>query len=414
MPGEKLSFEDADSIFVQDDVLSTDWIPDDLPERTDELNTIHKRLEPAVRDQSPKDMFIYGKTGQGKTAAVDVKINELKQFAERDDDLNINRVWVSCNGLDKSYHVAAHLLGELQGPGGNVPRGYDIGTLYKKIYQELNRIGGTVIIVLDEIDNIGTDDGILYELPRAHSNGHITDDVKLSIIGISNDFDFRERLSSQVKDSLYDTEIHFPPYDANQLQDILRRRATKALKDGVIENGVVELCAAYAAQENGSARQAIKYLGTAAEIADDDGKELVTTDHVTEAEKIVEQEFIERGMASLTIHDHLALCAVAHLEATGDTPARTRDIYERYTKCANATDHDSYVLRRLRDRLTDLKLHSIIDGWKVNNGRGAGRYSQYELSVPLEQVITVLKETTRFDDVADSIQANAEKNGILS
>lgn len=84
------------------------------------------------------------------------------------------------------------------------------------------------------------------------------------------------------------------------------------------------------------------------------------------------------------------------------------------SNCTDATDHDPYVLCRLRDRLTDLKLHSIIDGWEVNNGRGAGRYSQYELSVPLEQVIAVLKETTRFDDVADSIQTNAEKNGIVS
>lgn len=414
MSQDKLSFEDAESIFVHDDVLSTDWIPDDLPERTDELNTIHKRLEPAVREQSPKDMFIYGKTGQGKTAAVDVKITELQEYADSRDDLDIHRVWVSCNGLDKSYHVAAHLLSELRGPGSDVPRGYDIGTLYKKIYHQLNKRGGIVIIVLDEIDNIGTDDGILYELPRAHSNGHVTDDVKLSIIGISNDFEFRERLSSQVKDSLYDTEIQFPPYNAPQLQDILRRRATKALKENVIGDGVIELCAAYAAQENGSARQAIKYLGTAAEIADDNSEERVARAHVEQAEAVVEQEFIERGMASLTTHDYLALCAVAHLAATGDTPVRTRAIYERYKTCAEVTGHDPYVLRRVRDRLTDLELHSIIDGWEINEGRGTGRYFEYELSVSLEQVVTALDETTRFNDVVDSIKANATKHGLLS
>jgi hypothetical protein len=31
----------------------------------------------------------------------------------------------------------------------------------------MNEIGGTVIIVLDEIDNLGTGDKILYSLPRA-------------------------------------------------------------------------------------------------------------------------------------------------------------------------------------------------------------------------------------------------------
>jgi Cdc6-like AAA superfamily ATPase len=34
-------------------------------------------------------------------------------------------------------------------------------------------LGGTVIVALDEIDNIGTSDGILYSIPRAKSNGNI-------------------------------------------------------------------------------------------------------------------------------------------------------------------------------------------------------------------------------------------------
>jgi len=91
------------------------------------------------------------------------------------------------------------------------------------IIDELEAIGGTVIVILDEIDAIGSDDYILYELPRAEP-----DDVRLSIIGITNDLQFREGLDADVRSSLSEDEIEFAPYDANQLRDILARRAAGA------------------------------------------------------------------------------------------------------------------------------------------------------------------------------------------
>ena len=38
-------------------------------------------------------------------------------------------------------------------------------------------------------------------------------DIWVSVIGISNDFESRDNLSSEVKDILYDKEPHFAPYD---------------------------------------------------------------------------------------------------------------------------------------------------------------------------------------------------------
>ena len=78
----------------------------------------------------------------------------------------------------------------------------------------------------------------------------------------------------------------------------------------------------------------------------------------------------------------------------------------------NATGHDPYVLRRLRDRLTDLKLHSIIDGRPITDEEQADILNM-SFRCPLNGSSQWLKEITRFDDVANSNQANAEKNGIL-
>ena len=54
---------------------------------------------------------------------------------------------------------------------------------------------------------------------------------KVGIIGISNDFKFRESLSSKVQSSLCEKELQFPAYNANELRDILRQRADIAFYD---------------------------------------------------------------------------------------------------------------------------------------------------------------------------------------
>ena len=155
-----------------------------------------------------------------------------------------------------SYQVASNLVAELS---GEKPRRYDKKTVFDLLYENLQALGGTVIIVLDEFDSIGTDDDILYELPRARANDHL-EDMWVSVIGISNDFEFRDNLSPKVKDTLCDEELHFAPYDASELRLILTRRAEKAFKDDVLSEDVLPLCAAIAAQDKGSARQAIRYL----------------------------------------------------------------------------------------------------------------------------------------------------------
>jgi len=81
---------------------------------------------------------------------------------------------------------------------------------------------------------------ILYELPRARDNSHI-EDMDVSVIGISNDMTFYEELDPRAKDSLCEVEIHFPPYDADQLRSILNRRSEKAFVDSAVTQEAIAL-----------------------------------------------------------------------------------------------------------------------------------------------------------------------------
>lgn len=107
--------------------------------------------------------------------------------------------------------------------------------------------------VLDEVDSVGGRDELLYELSRARANGKL-EDTKVIVIGISNDFRFREQLDPRVQDTLCEREVQFPPYDAPELENILTSRADVAITEDAIGQGVLKFCAALAARDSGSAR----------------------------------------------------------------------------------------------------------------------------------------------------------------
>jgi len=192
----------------------------------------------------------------GKTAATTHLLFHLEEDAKRYDDLDLEIAFLNCDGLNTSYQVAVHLINELRDEPNQISTtGYPQGTVYEILWSELERTGGTTLLILDEIDNV-EDDSILYQLPRARANNNLSQG-KVGVIGISNDFSFRDNLSPKVKSSLCETELHFPAYDAKQLQAILRQREERAFRDAVIEPDVIPYCAADDAEAAADARQVI-------------------------------------------------------------------------------------------------------------------------------------------------------------
>jgi len=412
------SFADAGSIFIDMDRLNPNtqtYQPETLPEREEELDQLHSTLRPATMGSTPLNAFVFGPTGQGKTVGVKLKTSQLQEFAnEKGIDLHV--VHVRCKGMDKSYHALTHLVKALRekqyGPGEELPSGHQRKKLLSMVIDELEEIGGTVIVILDEIDAI-EDNYILYELPRAEP-----EDVRLSIIGITNDLQFREGLDADVRSSLGEDEIEFPPYDANQLRDILARRAAGALRDTevgdeeqpwdtleteVLTDDVIPLTSAFAAQDSGDAREAIKLLFRACRFADDEGESTVTEEHVREAHDYLEQAAVERGIQSLPLQRGLALLTVTHATITGNEVAETRDLHDLYEQFCTSIDADAISERRFRDKLNDLADSGILAKDTSGRGQGLGQTNRYELEVKVDTVLENLAEDSRTGDVIENV-----------
>jgi len=404
-------FERKQNIFRNKDALGESYKPETIEERDEEIAKYMDALQPIIDGWEPNNIFLYGNTGVGKTAVTYYLLDQLQDDVAEYDDVDLSILSLNCKTLNSSYQVAVELVNELRPSGGEISStGYPQQTVFKKLYRELEAIGGTVLIVLDEIDSIGERDELLYELPRARANENL-EQTKVGVIGISNDFKFRDQLDPRVQDTLCERELQFPPYDAPELKNILQSRAKVAIREDSVDQGVLQLCAALAARDSGSARQALDLLRLAGEIAENQEDEVINEDHVDDARSQLEQERVEEGMRELTTHGRFALLAVISKAAKEETPCRTREIYEEYTTLCESSESDPLGQRSLHNHLSDLRMLGILSAHENRSG-SRGNYYNYELDVPFSSAVEAMSDVLRLTTEIDTIRDIASMNNV--
>lgn len=396
-------FSRDDQIFKDEDVLRDSYRPENLLEREQQITSYQNALKPVIKGARPRNIFLYGQSGVGKTIATKLVLNRLQKDAQNYDNLSIRVIEIVCKNLNNSYQAAVKLVNQFRDQENKIPStGYPADSVYGFLYDHIRELDEThMLFVLDEVDGIEDNDDILYELPRANDNGNVsTEDTKVGVIGISNKFTFRDNLSARVKDSLCDEEIHFTPYDANQLGSILEQRVEKAFIDNVVEEGVIQLAAAMAGQESGSARQALKILFTAGDIARSQDDQNVTEQHVRDAEPMVKESQIKNELHSIPTQSHLTLYSLLMLEKQDKLPVKSSEIYDYYEVAAEKIGSDIKTNRTVRNRLSQLKLKGFLNVEERNMGSRGGSYFLYSFGdIRPTMVESVLQDVDRLKEL---------------
>lgn len=404
-------FRKTVSIFDNEDAVKEEWVPEKLPEREDELDELEKVFMPIVNRSTPQNAFVYGDTGQGKTVATEVILDELQEYVEDELDEQLTVVKSTLQGSNTSYQAVGKLLTHVEPGTETPPKGLSYDDLIFRLFSALAEIGGYVVIVLDEVDSLGSDDDLLYEIPRARKNGRL-ENARVSLVGISNDYNYKQNLSPKVKDTPMDQEIYFAPYDAPQLQTILEQRKEIAFEDGVVEDDVIPLAAAYAAQDEGSARQALKFLYQAGVLARSNEDKTVTVEHLKEAREVIEQENIISNVTEFTVHNQVTLLALASLEAKGETPARTKQVYAEYREIAKRAGIDPLTSRSIGEKLPDFDTYSFATVANTTGGSVGGKILKAELDVDLDALLEAFIEVDRLSDIARDVPLGERRSRL--
>jgi cell division control protein 6 len=382
-------------IFVNRELLSPDYVPQTLPFREEQLTKLASILSVSLKNERPNNVFIYGLTGTGKTAAVKLVFKKLKEKAD-EIKANVVAVYVNTRQKDTEYRVLAEVLDSL---GVKVPfTGLSVSELHNRLFKAVQNKGSITIVALDEIDYLVKkhSDDLLYRLLRMNSE---LQRGKITIVGITNDLKLIDSLDPRVKSSLGEEEIVFPPYDAEQLKKILEERARLAFREGALSPEVISLCAALAAREHGDARKALDLLRTAGEIAERNNDEKVEIRHVEMARNQLEHDTVEAIISTLPLHSKLILLATLKIiEEKGK--ATTGEVYSKYLDLVKKLGIEYITSRRATDIISELDMLGILDARVTSRGR-YGKTKTITLQTSKEAVLKALLKDELIGAVID-------------
>jgi cell division control protein 6 len=396
------------TLFKDKSVLQSNHSPEEIPYRDKQIEQVASILAPALIGQKTSNLFIYGKTGTGKTLTVHYVKNELLKRA-KDQENPLGVVYINCKlkkVADTEYRLLAELISSL---GGDIAAtGLPTDQVYNKFLTILNSSNKKIfIIVLDEIDQLvkKISDEFLYNLTRLNSQLSKT---QIVIVGISNDLRFIESLDPRVRSSLSEEEIVFPPYNALQLQEILNKRSALAFKDGVVDASAISKCSAFAAREHGDARRALDLLRVAGELAERIGDKKITTKHIDEANHKIERDKILDIVETEPKQFQAVLHAIMDLEENKDKLKEqknllegeggkifTGDVYNVYQSICKKINMEVLTQRRVGDIVAEFDMLGLINAQVVSKGR-YGRTKEIKLLIPdniLDKIKEILKDS---------------------
>jgi cell division control protein 6 len=387
--------ESGKSIIKNREILHFTYIPEIILHRKSEQEQVTQSLLPILKQSRPSNLLVYGKPGTGKTLVVKKVLSKIQERVEK-SNFPIKLIYSNSKNETTLYGLLVSLGRQLDLNEKELPTtGLAISEVFKRLLNKIDEGKLNAIFVIDEIDYLAqlvakTGKDILYQLTRANEQ---LKEGSLTMVGISNDLTFKEKLDPRVISSLGEEEIVFTNYNVEQIKKILEERIVESFIENSVEEPALNLCAALAGGEHGDARRAIDLLRVSGELAERQQSDKVTIEHVREASLKIEENKEETSLKSYPLHEKLVLLAI--MKANGSS---TGEIYSSYKNLCKAVGKDALTQRRVTQMLSEIELSGIISGRLIHQGIH-GRTKKYKLTVSSEMIKKTFKDDLSLQDI---------------
>ncbi|MFA1612529.1 orc1/cdc6 family replication initiation protein [Halobellus rubicundus] len=412
-----LEFDDEEGLIRDRSLLDPNYVveEDRIVGRDEQLQEVTKMLRVALGDNRPPNLFLYGPSGTGKSLITKAVCNNISRICDS-RDIQFGTIEVNCQDLD-TLGVAVYELVQQAADEANVDiqvpkHGVATKEKWDELYRIVNENFDSVVFVLDELDMlVGRRDKqepafsrLLYQLSRAGANNELS--AHVSVVAISNDTKMMDAVGSRAVSSFTPEDVHFDDYDANQLQSILRRREDAFYED-VVDDDVIPLAAAFAAQTHGDARKAIDLIRVAGELAEREGDTRVREEHVRAAQAKVEKNRVLEVVRGISTQKKLCLYATAAVAAETDTgAARSTTGYRVYQFLTEAIDADQYHQETYVNKMKELTTYSLVDFERRSHGPSSGMFLEFQFAERPDTILETLREDSRLEMVSeDEVQS---------
>ncbi|UCF12056.1 MAG: AAA family ATPase [Thermoplasmatales archaeon] len=307
--------------------LDFDYVPEDLPHRTEQLRSLAQMFKPLLNDVS-QNAVVRGPVGTGKTVIIKKFSNSFVNIARKQGKI-IEYVHINCR---KRSTDAMVLIGVLNHFDQRFPdRGFSVQEMLQILHKQLKRRDAQLLLILDEADALLKKSGsnLVYNLTRFTDESMKTDNP-ISIIMASQKDVLSDLDLSALSTFKRSNTIALNKYARDELYDIIDQRVGLAFHNHTVSLDSIDLIADIAS-EWGDARFAIELLWKAGMCADQQHVKLVVPEHVRAAKAETYSVVTETKLKNLGKHQLLTLLSIAkRLHRDGAAYANTGDVEKTY------------------------------------------------------------------------------------
>jgi len=321
-------------IFRDREKLTPRYIPQTLPHREGEVSFLSSFYRDVLEYPSRSHLRavqIVGAVGSGKTAVARL-FGERFEAEARKMKVDLKHVYVNMklHGASKVI-LYRHLVRQ------SAPEAYSSSLSSEELLYTLIKYlkdgRKYLLLTLDEIDYYvkhTEDSSVLYEISRLEEflePGETTN--VLGVTFIARGREFHKLLDEGILSSLGRIVLEFKPYSFSQLVDILESRVREAFNPNVVSQDLVEYVAEIVSKPpvNGDVRYALDILQYSGNLAEYEGYDRITPEHVRKVLNITYPTVTDEDIYYLPEKDKIVLLGLARvLKGSGKPYASLKDI----------------------------------------------------------------------------------------